>query len=52
MSSARSRHNNFGGVNVVYCDGHAQWVPNSISLPVWRALSTSQGSEVVDTSSF
>jgi prepilin-type N-terminal cleavage/methylation domain-containing protein/prepilin-type processing-associated H-X9-DG protein len=52
MSSARSRHNGGGGVNVAFCDGHVQWIPNSISLPVWRALSTSQGNEVIDTSSF
>jgi prepilin-type N-terminal cleavage/methylation domain-containing protein/prepilin-type processing-associated H-X9-DG protein len=51
MASARSRHSG-GGVNAVYCDGHVQWVPNSISLPVWRSLSTSQGGEVFDNSTF
>jgi prepilin-type processing-associated H-X9-DG protein len=47
MSSARSRHTG-GGVNVVYCDGHVAWAPNTINLAVWRALSTSQGGEVVN----
>ena len=51
MSSARSRHSS-GGVNAVFCDGHVQWVPNSISLPVWRALSTTEGGEVISNSSF
>ncbi len=51
MSSARSRHSP-GGVNAVFCDGHVQWISNSISLPVWRALSTTQGGEVIDGGAF
>jgi prepilin-type N-terminal cleavage/methylation domain-containing protein/prepilin-type processing-associated H-X9-DG protein len=46
MSAARSRHTG-GGVNVGFCDGHVVWVPNSINLAVWRALSTSEGGEVI-----
>lgn len=46
MSSARSRHQP-GGVNVVYCDGHVAWVPNTVTLAVWRALSTSDGGETI-----
>jgi prepilin-type processing-associated H-X9-DG protein len=51
MSSARSRHA-AGGVNAVFCDGHTAWISNNISLTVWRALGTSIGGEVVDTSTF
>ena len=51
MASARSRHSP-GGVNAVMCDGHVVWIGNSISLPVWRALSTSQGGESMDFSNF
>ncbi len=45
MMAARSRH--AGGVGVVYCDGHGAFVPNSIDVSFWRALSTSRGSEPV-----
>jgi prepilin-type N-terminal cleavage/methylation domain-containing protein/prepilin-type processing-associated H-X9-DG protein len=43
--TARSRH--LGGVNVVLCDGSTRFVTNSIAWPVWQALGTSQGGEVV-----
>jgi prepilin-type N-terminal cleavage/methylation domain-containing protein/prepilin-type processing-associated H-X9-DG protein len=42
---ARSKHN--GGVNVGLCDGSCRFVANGISVPTWRALSTSQGGEVI-----
>jgi prepilin-type N-terminal cleavage/methylation domain-containing protein len=51
MTAARSRHS-AGGVNGIYCDGHAGWISNSISITAWRALSTSQGYEVVDSGGF
>ena len=52
MMTARSRHNAGGGVNVAFCDGHVTWVNNSVSQATWRALSTSQGGEVLDNSAF
>jgi prepilin-type N-terminal cleavage/methylation domain-containing protein/prepilin-type processing-associated H-X9-DG protein len=45
---ARSRHS--GGVNAAFCDGHVNFVPNSIAIGVWRALSTSRGGEVLNGS--
>lgn len=42
---ARSRHP--GGVNVGLCDGSARFVANSISAPVWQALSTTRGGESI-----
>ena len=51
MSATRSRHSG-GGVNVIFCDGHTAWISNDIALPVWRALGTSQGQEVIDDSTF
>src|SRR5262249_13617121 len=49
MMAARSRHNNLGGVNAAYCDGHVAFITNGINITVWRALSTSQGGEVITT---
>jgi prepilin-type N-terminal cleavage/methylation domain-containing protein/prepilin-type processing-associated H-X9-DG protein len=43
--TARSRHT--GGVNVLLCDGSTHFVTNTIAWPVWQALGTSQGGEVV-----
>ena len=43
-NAARSRHP--GGVNVGMADGSVRFVKNSINLFTWRALSTTQGSEV------
>ena len=45
MMGARSLHIN--GVNVAMCDGSGRFVPNTININVWRALSTSQGGEVI-----
>ncbi len=46
MFAARSRHP--GGVQVTLCDGSARFVSETIDLAIWRAVSTSQGGEVVD----
>jgi prepilin-type N-terminal cleavage/methylation domain-containing protein len=47
--AARSFHP--GGINAVKADGSVSFFKNSISLPTWRALSTTQGGEVIDASS-
>lgn len=44
-NGARSHHP--GGVNASNCDGSVRFVSNDISLAIWRALSTSQGEEVI-----
>jgi prepilin-type N-terminal cleavage/methylation domain-containing protein/prepilin-type processing-associated H-X9-DG protein len=41
--AARSRH--AGGVNVSFCDGHVQLIPDSIDPSTWRSLSTRSGGE-------
>ncbi len=43
MFASRSRHP--GGVQVVLCDGATRFVSDAIDLNVWRAVSTSEGSE-------
>lgn len=45
MQAARSLH--VAGVHVALCDGSTRFVTNSISLETWRALSTTNGSEVL-----
>jgi prepilin-type N-terminal cleavage/methylation domain-containing protein/prepilin-type processing-associated H-X9-DG protein len=46
----RSRHP--GGVNVALCDGSVKFIKNTINLFVWRALGTTQGSEVISADSY
>src|SRR5262245_38417331 len=43
--AARSRHP--GGVQALFCDGHVQFVSNTIQLATWQALGTRAGGEVV-----
>jgi prepilin-type N-terminal cleavage/methylation domain-containing protein/prepilin-type processing-associated H-X9-DG protein len=45
---ARSRHTQ--GVNLVMCDGSVHFVNNTISLAIWKALGTPQGSEAISFS--
>ncbi|OAI38694.1 hypothetical protein AYO40_01685 [Planctomycetaceae bacterium SCGC AG-212-D15] len=37
-----------GGANFVFCDGSVRFIPDSISFPVFQALNTVNGGEVVD----
>ena len=45
MYGSRSRHP--GLVNVALCDGSVRSVNDSIDINVWRALSTTYGSELI-----
>jgi prepilin-type N-terminal cleavage/methylation domain-containing protein/prepilin-type processing-associated H-X9-DG protein len=45
LMAARSMHTN--GVNVAMCDGSVRFIPNSIDINVWRAMSSARGGEVV-----
>jgi prepilin-type processing-associated H-X9-DG protein len=45
--SARSAHP--GAVNIAFMDGSVRSVSQGISLPVWHALGTRAGEEVIDT---
>ncbi len=42
-----SRHTN--GANFAFADGHVAFIPNSIDIAVYRALSTRAGGETVNT---
>ncbi len=48
--TARSRHP--GGVNVLFCDGHARFVMNSVNVMVWQALGSRNGGEVVSADGY
>jgi len=48
--AARSRHP--GGLNAVMCDGSVKFFKNTINLFTWRALSTSQGGEIVSSDAY
>ncbi|QDV37787.1 DUF1559 family PulG-like putative transporter [Tautonia plasticadhaerens] len=47
--AARSHHP--GGVNVLYCDGHATFIRDGVAPPTWRAIATRAGGEVVSSDS-
>lgn len=42
---APPRSNHPGGVNVLFGDGHVEWVQDSINEPVWRAMGTPCGED-------
>ena len=48
--TARSYHP--GGVNALLLDGSVRFMKSSIALPVWRALGTRSGSEVISSDAF
>jgi prepilin-type processing-associated H-X9-DG protein len=50
MNAVRSRHP--GGVNVTTADGSVKFIKNSISLTVWRALSSTHGGEIVSSDAY
>ena len=47
---ARSAHP--GGVNVLSGDGSVRFIKNTIAINTWRALSSSQGGEVISADQF
>ncbi|AMV38634.1 DUF1559 domain-containing protein [Planctomyces sp. SH-PL62] len=49
IKTARSNH--AGGVSALFCDGHVQFVKDSVSLPTWRSIATRNGGEVVSSDS-
>jgi prepilin-type N-terminal cleavage/methylation domain-containing protein/prepilin-type processing-associated H-X9-DG protein len=48
--TSRSRHP--GGVNSLFCDGHVQFVKNSVDVATWQALGSRDGGEVVSADAF
>jgi prepilin-type N-terminal cleavage/methylation domain-containing protein/prepilin-type processing-associated H-X9-DG protein len=50
FNAARSFHN--GGVNAGLCDGSVKFMKNTINVATWRALSTTQGAEVISADAY
>jgi prepilin-type N-terminal cleavage/methylation domain-containing protein/prepilin-type processing-associated H-X9-DG protein len=50
LTAARSLHP--GGINALFCDGHVQFVKNSVNQPAWWALSTRGGGEVLSADAY
>lgn len=48
--TATSLHS--GGVNVLFADGHVQFVKESINVNVWRAIGTRNGGEVISAGGY
>jgi prepilin-type N-terminal cleavage/methylation domain-containing protein/prepilin-type processing-associated H-X9-DG protein len=48
--AARSLHP--GGVNVLFLDGHTQFVKDAVAVATWRALGTRAGGEVVSSDAY
>jgi prepilin-type N-terminal cleavage/methylation domain-containing protein/prepilin-type processing-associated H-X9-DG protein len=48
--TTRSRHP--GGVQSLFADGHVVFIKDSINLPVWQALGSASGGEVISSDSY
>jgi prepilin-type processing-associated H-X9-DG protein/prepilin-type N-terminal cleavage/methylation domain-containing protein len=48
--AARSRHP--GGANSLFCDGHVQFVKDSVNVAAWQALGSRNGGEVVSADGY
>jgi prepilin-type processing-associated H-X9-DG protein len=48
--TARSKHP--GGVQSLFGDGHVAFLKDTVSLPVWQALGSANGGEVVSADSY
>ncbi len=47
--ASRSAHS--GGVNLLFADGHVQFVKDSIDMATWRAVATRKGGEAISADS-
>lgn len=47
-----SRSNHPGGANSLFCDGHVQFIKNSVNTLTWQAIGSRNGGEVVSSDAF
>ena len=45
LNETHAHSNHPSGVNTVFGDAHAEFIPNTIDMGIWRALSTASGRE-------
>ena len=50
IKTARSNHP--GGVNVLMCDGHVQFLKDEVNVQTWRGLATRSGGEVLSADQY
>lgn len=50
IKAARSAHP--GGVNALFCDGHVQFVKDTVNQATWRGLATRGGGEVIPADAY
>ena len=48
--TSRSRHS--GGVNSLFCDGHVQFIKDTINVTTWQGLGSRNGGEVISADSY
>lgn len=48
--TSRSRHS--GGVNSLFCDGHVQFIKDTIDVTTWQGLGSRNGGEVLSADAF
>lgn len=48
--TSRSRH--VGGANSVFCDGHVQFIKDTVSVPTWQSLGSRNGGEIISADAF
>jgi len=51
-AAVTSRSNHHGGVNVLLGDGSVRFLQESVAAPVWIALSTVGGNEIISSGDF
>ena len=50
--STRRRTYDWGGVDVLFCDGSVKFVRGTVNIETWRALSTKDAGEVIAGDSY
>jgi prepilin-type processing-associated H-X9-DG protein len=47
-----TRRSHLGGVHALFCDGHTQFIKDSINVLVWQRLGSRNGGEVISADAY